>query len=203
MARRVSTELLSRAAIAALFTLLSINLFADFTRTGRATDLLLLAGESLVVVLTVTRRRAFTVDRSAAAAILTTISVAGPPLLRAGGAAPLAADPATTLLCAVGLVLVVIGKVALGRSFGLVPANRGVVIRGPYAVVRHPIYTGYLVTHVGFLIANPTPWNAAVVVIADGALILRALMEERVLGADTRYQQYCQRVGWHLVPGVF
>ena len=32
---------------------------------------------------------------------------------------------------------------------------------------------------------------------------VRALMEERVLGADVDYQSYCRRVGWHLVPGVF
>ena len=48
----VLTDLLARAMVGALFTMLSINLFADFMRTGRVTGLLLLAGESLVVVLT-------------------------------------------------------------------------------------------------------------------------------------------------------
>jgi protein-S-isoprenylcysteine O-methyltransferase Ste14 len=98
---------------------------------------------------------------------------------------------------------VVMGKMALGRSFGVVPANRGVVVRGPYNVVRHPIYAGYLVTHAAFLLAHPAPWNVAIVLCADTALIVRALMEERVLSTDAAYQQYCQRVGWHLVPGVF
>ena len=37
----------------------------------------------------------------------------------------------------------------------------------------------------------------------DGALILRALIEERVLVRDVQYQAYCRRVGWHLVPGLF
>jgi len=69
--------------------------------------------------------------------------------------------------------------------------------------VRHPIYTGYLITHVAFFIADPIPWNAVVILIADTALILRALMEERVLSNDVEYQGYCRRVGWHLVPGVF
>ena len=41
------------------------------------------------------------------------------------------------------------------------------------------------------------------VLVADTALIVRALMEERVLSSDASYRQYCQRVGWHLVPGVF
>jgi len=55
----------------------------------------------------------------------------------------------TALLSAIGLVLVVLGKMTLGRSFGVVPANRGVVVRGPYALVRHPIYTGLLVMALG------------------------------------------------------
>jgi protein-S-isoprenylcysteine O-methyltransferase Ste14 len=84
-----------------------------------------------------------------------------------------------------------------------VPANRGVVMHGPYMLVRHPIYTGYLITHGAFFMANPSPWNGAVILIADTALIVRALMEERVLSTDAEYQGYCQRVGWHLVPGVF
>ena len=201
--RAVLTDLMSRALIVMLFTMLSINLLADFTKTGHVTGLLLLVGEALVVILTVARRRAVQVDRSVAAGILTMLSVAGPPMLRASDVASLVPDVATAMISAVGLGLVVIGKMALGRSFGLVPANRGIVVRGPYTVVRHPIYTGYLITHVAFFMADPTGWNAAVILIADTALILRALMEERVLSADAEYQSYCRRVGWHLVPGVF
>jgi protein-S-isoprenylcysteine O-methyltransferase Ste14 len=196
-------DLVAKATIITLFTLLSVNLFVDFMRTGHVTGLLLLAGESLVVILTVFRRRALRVDRSFAAAVMTAVSVAGPPMLRAADGTPLAPDVITAMVSALGLVIVVIGKIALGRSFGVAPANRGVVVRGPYMLVRHPIYTGYLITHVGFYMANPQPWNAWVIVIADTALVVRALMEERVLKSDAAYQGYCQRVNWHLVPGVF
>jgi protein-S-isoprenylcysteine O-methyltransferase Ste14 len=201
--RTVVTDLMARGMIVALFTMLSINLLGDFLRTGHVTGLLLLAGESLVVVLTVVRRKAMRVDRSVAAAVLTLLSVAGPPMLRASDVVSLLPDVATAMVSAIGLGLVVVAKIALGRSFGLVPANRGVVVRGPYTFVRHPIYTGYLITHVAFFLADPIPWNAAVILIADTALILRALMEERVLSNDVVYQGYCRRVGWHLVPGVF
>jgi protein-S-isoprenylcysteine O-methyltransferase Ste14 len=198
------SDLLARGVVTALFTLLSINLLVDFMRTGHVTGLLLLVGESLVVVLTIARRRAIAVDRSAAAAIMTMISLAGPALLRATDASrALAPDNVTALLSSVGLLLVVAGKITLGRSFGVAPANRGVVVRGPYSLVRHPIYTGYLITHVGFLMAHPALWNVSIILFADTALILRALIEERVLSADATYQQYCRRVGWHLVPGVF
>jgi protein-S-isoprenylcysteine O-methyltransferase Ste14 len=203
LTRETLSDLLARATIVSLFTLLSVNVLANFLRTGRVTGLLLLAGESLVVVLTIARRRARVVDRSVAAAVMTTVSLIGPVLVRATDTAPLVPDAVTVMLSALGLGLVVVGKISLGRSFGLVPANRGVVVRGPYLLVRHPIYTGYLITHTAFLIAQPTRWNAGLFLLADTALVLRALMEERVLSADLEYQQYCRRVGWHLVPGVF
>ena len=60
------------------------------------------------------------------------------------------------------------GKVVLGRSFGLVPANRGIVARGPYLLVRHPIYAGYL--HHARRRSSPRirrAWNMAVLLVAD------------------------------------
>jgi len=109
-------------------------------------------------------------------------------------------------LCAGGMAFAIWARAQLGRNWGMpgsIKADPELITGGPYSVVRHPIYTGYLITHVAFLVANPVSWNAAVILIADAALVLRALMEERVLSADAEYQGYCQRVGWHLVPGVF
>lgn len=203
MTRTRLSDLLSRALVGMLFVFLSINLLGDFLRTHHVTGLLLLLSESLVVALTIVRRRARLVDRSIAAIVVTTISMAGPPLLRTAEGEALMPDHFTAIVLAVGLALVVAGKLALGRSFGLVPANRGVVAQGPYKFVRHPIYLGYLVTHIGFLAAHPRPLNILIVVCSDSALIVRALFEERVLEHDERYREYCGRVGWHLVPGVF
>jgi protein-S-isoprenylcysteine O-methyltransferase Ste14 len=201
--RMISSDLLSRAAVGVLFTFLSVNVLQDFIQTGRVTGLLLLLSECLVVVLTVVRRPAQLVDRSLWAGMVTAISLVGPPLLWPSSGDGLVPDLVTASASALGLVLVVVGKLTLGRSFGLVPANRGVVVRGPYSLVRHPIYSGYLITHLAFLIAHPHWWNVIVVLTADTALVARALVEERVLGRDAEYRAYCQRVSWHLVPGVF
>jgi protein-S-isoprenylcysteine O-methyltransferase Ste14 len=202
-ARPKTSDLLARATVGVLFTFLSNNVLQDFIHTGRITGLLLLVSECLVVVLTVVRRPAQLVDRSMWAGMVTAISLVGPPLLLPSGAGGLVPDFVTATASVFGLALVVVGKLTLGRSFGLVPANRGVVVRGPYALVRHPIYSGYLITHLAFLIAYPRWWNVIVVATADTALIARALIEERLLGGDVEYRAYCQRVGWHLVPGVF
>ena len=203
MLREATRDFAARALVGGLFALLSVNLLADFMRTGHITGLLLLVSEALIVILTVVRRRARAIDRSTAAAVATMLSIAGPPLLRTSQTPGLLPDMATAIASAIGLLLVIGGKMTLGRSFGIAPANRGVVARGPYTIVRHPIYAGYLITHVAFLVAQPTPLNLAIVVIADTALIARALIEERVLSLDVEYRTYCQRVAWHLVPGVF
>jgi protein-S-isoprenylcysteine O-methyltransferase Ste14 len=97
----------------------------------------------------------------------------------------------------------VLGKLSLGRSFGLTPANRGIVSSGIYRVVRHPIYLGYLITHLGFVAANPTHWNLAVLALADVALMLRAICEEQTLAQDPEYRAYVDRVRWRVVPGIF
>ena len=54
-----------------------------------------------------------------------------------------------------GFVLQLSAKLTLRRSFGVVAANRGVKASGPYRLVRHPMYAGYALTHVGFLLAGP------------------------------------------------
>jgi hypothetical protein len=197
------TDLIARALVIVLFSLMTYNLFGEFLRTGHLTGLLLLASEALVVVLTLVRRRPQFVDRSPSGLLTTALSLAGPPLFRVVDQSHTVSDGVTAGVSAVGLGLVVFGKMALGRSFGIAPANRGIVARGPYLIVRHPIYAGYLLTHLAFFVAHPSPWNAAVILIADGALVMRALIEERVLSADEQYRLYCRRVSWHLVPGLF
>jgi protein-S-isoprenylcysteine O-methyltransferase Ste14 len=91
----------------------------------------------------------------------------------------------------------------LGRSFGLMPANRGVVSSGVYRVVRHPIYLGYLFTHVAFLFATPSTWNIAALLAADAALLMRAVCEEHTLSQDSQYRAYQQTVRWRVCPGLF
>jgi hypothetical protein len=131
-------EISSRMAIAAAFTFLAVRLGADFLHTGRFTSLLLLASEALVVVLTVFRRPTGIVDRSVPARVLTTVSLIGPLLVGLSTSAVLLPETATVALSAIGLLIVIGGKLSLGRSFGLMPANRGIVSTGLYRLVRHP-----------------------------------------------------------------
>ena len=196
-------DIAARAAIVVLFSLMAVRFGADFLSTGRVTGLLLLVSEMLVVVLTVMRRSAAAVDRSMRARLLTAVSMLGPPLLQPTQVAALLPQSVTIAASVVGLAVVIAGKMTLGRSFGLMPANRGVVSSGVYRVVRHPIYLGYLITHLAFLVATPSAWNIAALVAADAALLLRAVCEEQTLSRDSQYRAYQQLVRWRVCPGLF
>jgi protein-S-isoprenylcysteine O-methyltransferase Ste14 len=196
-------ELCAKALIVTLFTAFALRIGSDWLATGRLTGLLLLASESLVVVLTVFRRSAGVVDRSTLARVLTTVSMIGPPLVKPSLIAPLLPGPATVAISAIGLLIVITGKLTLGRSFGLLPANRGVVSSGIYRYLRHPIYLGYLIAHVAFVAANPIAWNFVTLLISDGALLRRAVCEEHTLAGDDAYREYMTRVKWRVMPGLF
>ena len=195
-------ELGARAGISALFVLLAVSIGREFAATGHLTGLLLLVSEALVVLLTVVRRRATIVDRSLPARIIATISIVGVPFIRptGGGLAP---DAATATVSALGLLVIITGKLTLGRSFGLMPANRGIVCRGIYKLLRHPIYAGYVVTHAAFLVAHPSAWNLSVLLVSDAALMVRSIYEERTLARDPEYADYMTRVRWRVAPGLF
>lgn len=197
------SEHASRVLVAGLFLAFAYRIGVDFLETLRVTGLLLLASESLVVLLTVARRRAVVVDRSWDARLITAVTLVGPPLLRPGETTSIVPEALAASVLACGLLIVVAGKVSLGRSLGIVPANRGIVCRGVYKFVRHPIYAGYLVSHAAFLASHLDLWNAAVLVVTDASLLVRAIYEERTLSRDQEYVNYQSRVRWRVLPGVF
>ncbi len=200
---RDPADYVARAIIAGLFLGLAYRIGLSALETHRLSGLLLLTSELLVVVLTLARRPASLVDRSLTVRIVTAVSIIGPFLLRPAAESALFSEPLAMMISGVGLSTVVVGKLSLGRSFGLLPANRGVVSSGAYRVIRHPIYLGYLLTHVAFLMANASVWNVLSLGIADAALLARARLEERTLSTDHRYQQYLQLVPWRMIPKVY
>jgi protein-S-isoprenylcysteine O-methyltransferase Ste14 len=102
-----------------------------------------------------------------------------------------------------GLYIQISAKLILGRSFGILAANRGIKVDGPYRVIRHPIYAGYTVTHIGFLLAFPSLWNAVLYSTELAIQITRLLREEFLLKQDQTYRDYASRVRYRLIPMIF
>jgi len=168
---------------------------------GYLAVLLLLLSEGLVCVLLVIRRPTSNISVNLEDWVVAAAGTFLPLLVSKGG------EP---VLGALGLFLLVAGilahlsaKLMLMRSFGLVAANRGIKIRGPYSYVRHPMYAGYMLTHVGFLLASPSLWNAAVYAAVWTLLGARMIAEERVLNDDPKYRAYAQLVRHRIVPGIY
>lgn len=101
-----------------------------------------------------------------------------------------------------GIALQLWAKLALGRSFGLLPANKGIVIGGPYRLVRHPIYLGYFITHVGFLLGSWSTWNAGLFACLYALQFVRIYREEALLVQDPSYRKYCKTTRYRFLPGL-
>jgi protein-S-isoprenylcysteine O-methyltransferase Ste14 len=102
-----------------------------------------------------------------------------------------------------GLIFNLTAKMALWRSFGLAPANRGVRVGGPYRLVRHPMYLGYFLTQLGFLFTNLTIGNAIKYLLAWSMQILRIREEEKFLLQDKAYRDLTRTVRFRLMPFIY
>ncbi|MEP6872785.1 MAG: isoprenylcysteine carboxylmethyltransferase family protein [Burkholderiales bacterium] len=171
---------------------------------SRWTVLLLLVSESYTLVLVLFAHRAIQRDVSSLAMVATIYASGAAALLGDQGTARVAPEWIGASLQLASLAWQFTAKVFLGRSFGLLPAQRGLVMAGPYRIVRHPIYFGYLIGHVGFLLVNFSWRNAGVLALLYVAQVIRIRREEFVLSeTDRSYRQYQTRVRWRLLPFVY
>lgn len=188
--------------ILALYSWLVARLWSGFWDDGKIVNLLLLMSEGLVIIFVLFRRRATVVSRQPAEWLLA-FTVTCLPMLATPGGEPLLPALVPVGLLVVGMIVQLHAKITLGRSIGMIPANRGLKLGGPYRFVRHPMYAGYLIGHVAYLLANPTWWNLAIYGLGTGLQIVRLLAEERLLTRDEHYVAYRTRVPYRLIPSVF
>jgi isoprenylcysteine carboxyl methyltransferase (ICMT) family protein YpbQ len=101
-----------------------------------------------------------------------------------------------------GVALTQVARIYMGRRFGILPANRGIVSKGPFRWVRHPIYFGWLVLSIGYAMSFPSQRNIMLLVVALPLTVWRIDQEETHLSADPDYRHYMDRVPYRLLPGV-
>lgn len=101
-----------------------------------------------------------------------------------------------------GVIFSQAARIWMGRSFGLLPANRGIVCTGPFRLVRHPIYLGWLLLTAGYALAFPDWRNLLIVAATIPFMMWRIVLEERVLSRDPAYVRYRAQVRSRLVPGL-
>lgn len=106
------------------------------------------------------------------------------------------------------LSLWMVYRVFKENSFGsatveIVKGQR-VISTGPYAIVRNPMYSSAAVYFVAMSLALGSYWGLIASVLTIVGLVWRLVDEEKFLAKSLpSYKEYCAKVRWHLVPGIF
>jgi len=123
--------------------------------------------------------------------------------------------PVPSWVCGIGygLFLVGVGIVTWAQAVNKffektvrIQADRGhkVVDTGPYAIVRHPGYVGFMLFFVGSALCLGSLWALIPAGVTSGLLVLRTRWEDQTLQAELPgYKEYAQRVRYKLIPRVW
>jgi len=115
----------------------------------------------------------------------------------------------------IGLAFFVLGQglfswaMASNRYFSTavrIQTDRGhtVATSGPYRVVRHPGYVGFIVSFLGTSLALGSLWAIIPAGLIACLLVVRTALEDRTLQDELPgYKDYAQRVRYRLLPGIW
>jgi protein-S-isoprenylcysteine O-methyltransferase Ste14 len=85
-----------------------------------------------------------------------------------------------------------------------VDAEQKVISTGPYALVRHPMYSGALLMLIGTPVALDSWWGLPALIPIAAVIVWRLLDEEKFLAANLPgYTEYCKTVRSRLIPDIF
>ena len=199
-ARSGIVDVCSRLVLAGYWIVFLARHLYGFLDTGKPSLALFAISESIAVILFLGRRRAREVSSSPGDWVVAGAGTLVVLLYRPNQVPDPWWGDAVVL---VGLIGQLGSLLSLGRSFGIVPANRGIQQHGLYRWVRHPMYASYLVMFIGYALANATTRNAGILCMAAALLIIRIHREEALLVTDPRYASYRENVRWRLVPGFY
>ncbi len=187
-------------------TAVELAILAGLTLSFTLVDWIYVSQHVIVLAIALTRAPPDARDNSPATLLAVAVSYAYPYAqiiyLRAAPGEP-AWPEAGLVLVIVSACLSFASLAALGRLFGVRPALRGVMTKGPYAFVRHPMYLAYVLGDIGYNLQELNVGTALMVTAGWGSLLYRIHAEERVLSQDSRWQVYAGSVRYRLLPGVW
>ena len=82
--------------------------------------------------------------------------------------------------------------------------GQSVCSTGPYAFVRHPMYSAIIMWCVSIIMVLPSIWVAAVSVVVAAVITIRAELEEAMLAKELPgYSEYQSKVRWRVIPYIW
>jgi protein-S-isoprenylcysteine O-methyltransferase Ste14 len=82
--------------------------------------------------------------------------------------------------------------------------DHAVVSTGPYRIVRHPGYAAWILSGLATPVMLASLWALLPATLAQGALVLRTVLEDRTLREELPgYRDYARKVRHRLVPGIW
>ncbi len=199
----VLLDTIERVALLALYGYFTYRIALATASQQNPLTFLILVSEGAILAFLLFRRRTNTLSLRFQDWAVAFLGTTLPLLATPSDVAPLVPPAVGGCLMVLGIVTQIYAKLILRRRFGVVAANRGVVSTGPYRFVRHPMYLGYLIAHIGFLLLMPTLWNVAVYSAAFLFQVARIIAEEDLLSMDPAYQDFRASVRFKIIPGVF
>lgn len=118
-------------------------------------------------------------------------------------AVPTPMSLAGDVLAAIGLYItfLVVKENTFSAASIKVFKDQKVISTGPYAIVRHPMYSGTLLLTLASPLALGSWWGFVPVLLVIPMLVWRILDEEKLLNAELPgYSDYARRVRYRLVP---
>jgi protein-S-isoprenylcysteine O-methyltransferase Ste14 len=188
--------------LAALFLLVLIPTKSSQYHSTLATDIWFW-GAVLMGALSLVRVPPRSTMVNVSSILSTAAMMVAPALMRPGMAATGLLADAAIVVELIGIAFTQVARIYLGRRFGLLPANRGIVTGGPFRLMRHPIYSGWVVLTIGFLMAYPNLYNVAMFAISLPFLTWRMSLEEKHLTQDPEYRAYLAKTPYRLIPGIY
>lgn len=108
------------------------------------------------------------------------------------------------IIVSLWMVYLVFKENSFASSTVEIAKDQRVISTGPYAIVRNPMYASAAVYFIGMSLALGSYWGLIASVLTILGLVWRLFDEEKFLAKNLLgYTEYCAKVRWHLIPGVF
>lgn len=112
--------------------------------------------------------------------------------------------PLVDIIIGLSAIWATVSVLNLGRSTDIIVTNRGIVTKGSYSYIRHPLYASYLLSNTLYLLISPfLLLRTLVFFVWVFCIYKRIRYEEEFLSKTGEYREYSTKVKYRIIPGIW